>query len=260
MIWSLVVGICLAMFQPGGSPSASPVQDTGNGAPVTVSAAISLTEALEEVAAAYARAGGGPVRFNFAGSNVLARQIANGAPVDLFISADDEQMNVVEKAGAIAAGSRVDLVGNRLAVVAPKDKVELVKSRFLKAPPEIRRVAIGDPAAVPAGRYARAYLEGQQLWTAYASRIVPTPNVRAALAAVENGAADAAVVYSTDLRASKEAVLAFLVPVDQAPRIVYPAAIVQSSRNRAGAERLLAFLRGADATAIFVKHGFTAIP
>ena len=92
------------------------------------------------------------------------------------------------------------------------------------------------------------------------SRIVPTPNVRAALAAVENGAADAAIVYSTDLRASKEAVLAFLVPVDQAPRIVYPAAIVQSSRNRAGAERLLAFLRGADATAVFVRHGFIAIP
>ena len=257
MTW-LLVAVCLGMLPLAGSPFGTGPQKAGTGTPVTVSAAISLTEALEEIAAAYARAGGGPVRFNFAGSNVLARQIANGAPVDLFVSADDAQMDVAEKAGAIADGSRVALVRNRLAVVAPTDKVDMVKSGFLKAAPEIRRVAIGDPAAVPAGRYARAYLDRQKLWAAFESRIVPTANVRAALAAVENGAADAAIVYATDLQASKEAALAFVVPADQTPPIIYPAAIVKSARNRAGAERFLTFLRGADATAIFVRHGFIA--
>ena len=255
MIW-LALGACLGVLATGGGDL--PAVQVASRNAITVSAAISLTEALEEVAAAYARAGGGVVRFNFAGSNVLARQIVNGAPVDVFISADDEQMDVVQKAGAIADGTRVDLVGNRLAVVAHADRVEAVKAGFLQASPAIRRLAIGDPAAVPAGRYARAYLEAQKLWTAYQQRIVPTPNVRAALAAVENGAADAAIVYATDLQSSKETALAYAVPPDQAPAIVYPAGIVKSSRHRGEAQRFLEFLRGAEATAIFTKYGFIA--
>lgn len=256
MMW-LVLALCAGTIQPAPADLGG-AQDGSRRAAITVSAAISLTEALQEIAAAYARGGGGMVRFNFAGSNVLARQIANGAPVDLFVSADDEQMDLALKAGVIDEGTRVNLVGNRLAVVAPADRVELVKSGFANASPAIRRLALGDPAAVPAGRYARAYLEGQKLWSAYEPRIIPMPNVRAALTAVETGAVDAAIVYETDLRASKGAALAFVVPADQSPAIVYPAAIVKSSRNRGEAERLLTFLRGAEATAIFVKHGFIA--
>ena len=255
MMW-LVLAVCAGTIQP--VPSGLAAQDASRKAAITVSAAISLTEALEEIAAAYARGGGGIVRFNFAGSNVLARQIVNGAPVDVFVSADDVQMDVAQKAGAIDEGTRVNLVGNRLAVVAPADRVDVVKSGFVKASPAIRRLALGDPAAVPAGRYARAYLEAQKLWSAYEPRIVPMPNVRAALTAVETGAVDAAIVYETDLRASKQAVLAFVVPPDQSPAIVYPAAIVRSSRSRGEAERFLGFLRGSEATAIFVKHGFVA--
>ena len=153
-------------------------QGTAPSEPITVAAAVSLTEVLDEIAKAYAAAGGGPVRFNLAGSNVLARQIVNGAPADVFISADETQMDVVEKAGAVLAGSRVDLVANQLAIVATPDRVELVRREFARAPAEIRRLAIGDPAAVPAGVYARRYLEQRGLWAAYEPRVVPTTNVR----------------------------------------------------------------------------------
>jgi molybdate transport system substrate-binding protein len=234
-------------------------QDTER-ASITVSAAISLTDVLEEIAGAYRKAGGGPVRFNFAGSNVLARQIVNGAPADIFISADDKQMDVAETAGVIAQGSRVNLVGNRLAVVAPRDRVEMVKEKFLEAPAAIRRVAIGDPEAVPAGRYAKAYLENDRLWAAYERRIVPTSNVRAALAAVENGAADAAIVYATDVQTSRNAALAFIVPADQSPAIVYPAAVVKSTQHRGEADRFLEFLKGSEANAIFTRYGFLTRP
>jgi len=224
--------------------------------PVAVSAAISLSESLEEAAKAYAAAGGGPVRFNFAGSNVLARQIVNAAPADLFISADEDQMNVVAKAGALRDGTRVELLGNQLAVVAPADRVAFVKEQFVRAPAEIRRLAIGDPAAVPAGVYARQYLEKKKLWTAYESRLVPTTNVRAALTAVENGAADAAIVYVTDVAAARNAALAFVVPVEEGPRIVYPAAVLSAAKNQVEAERFLSFLRGREAAAIFRRYKF----
>ncbi len=226
--------------------------------PVTVAAAVSLTDVLEEIAKAYAATGGGPVRFNLAGSNVLARQIVNGAPADVFISADEAQMDVVEKAGAVLAGSRVDIVENQLAIVSTPERVDFVRREFSRAPAEIRRLAIGDPAAVPAGVYARRYLEQRGLWAAYEPRIVPTTNVRAALAAVETGSVDAAIVYLTDLAAARTAVLAFAVPAKDGPRIVYPAAVLATSRNQAEARRFLAFLRQAPATAIFVRHRFGA--
>jgi molybdate transport system substrate-binding protein len=224
--------------------------------PLTVAAAISLSDALEEIGRAYTAAGGGPVRFNFAGSNVLARQIVNGAPADLFISADQEQMNVVEKANGLVAGSRVNLLSNALAIVSSPERAALVRDQFARAPAEIRRLAIGDPAAVPAGVYARQYLESQGLWQPYESRIVPTTNVRAALTAVETGAVDAAIVYVSDAAAAKNAVVAVVVPVEKGPRILYPAAILMSSSNRSDAERFLKFLRDPESSAIFTRYQF----
>ena len=233
--------------------------------PITIAAAVSLTDVLEEVAKAYAAAGGGAVRFNLAGSNVLARQIVNGAPADVFISADEAQMEVVEKAGAILAGSRFDLVGNQLAVAAVPERAALVRQEFARAPAEIRRVAIGDPAAVPAGVYAKRYLGQKDLWSLYESRIVPTTNVRAALTAVETGSADAAIVYLTDLAAARSAVLAFAVPAAEGPRIVYPAAVVAASRHSAAERRSGIFSPTCDpdapaARAIFARYKFVLTP
>jgi molybdate transport system substrate-binding protein len=226
--------------------------------PITVSAAVSLTDALTAIAESYARTGA-TVRFNFGASNVLARQIVNGAPVDVFISADEAQMDLVAAAGLLKDGSRVDLLGNKLAGAVPGDRPRTFKSIREIADVSFKRIAIGDPEAVPAGVYAKQYLEKEGLWTAVQPRIVPTGSVRAALAAVEAGAADAAIVYRTDVRVSLKAAVAWVVPADRGPRILYPAAIVKTTTAPDEGKRFIDYLRGDAATRIFERFGFLII-
>ena len=227
-------------------------------APITVSAAVSLSEALEEAAAAYRAAGGTPVVFNFGGSNGLARQIVNGAPVDVFISADEAQMEVVEKASLVAPGTRVPLVANRLVLVV--DSRSLVKAVPDLGAADVRRIAIGDPAAVPAGVYARQYLERSGQWARMEHKVVPVANVRAALTAVQNGSADAAFVYATDARIAPALRIVATITGPQAPDIVYPGCVLKTTRQPAAAGKFLEFLRTPVALGIFEKHGFTRPP
>lgn len=222
--------------------------------PIVVSAAISLADALREVERAYAAAGGGPLRFSFAGSNVLARQIVNGAPADLFISADAAQMDYAQHHGAVDPTSRVHLLRNRLAVVTPRGQAGSIPDA--EALRRARRIAVGDPAAVPAGVYAKQYLERIGLWSAIQDRLLPLANVRGALAAAASGGADAAIVYETDVL-SAPVDLAFLVTGPDAPEILYPAAIVSRTRHREAAQRFLAFLQGPEARAIFRRYRFS---
>lgn len=247
-----LIALCLA--------AAMAAQGAPESRPITVSAAISLTNVLTAIAADYANAGRGAVRFNFGASNILARQIVQGAPVDLFISADESQMDILAREGLLTDGSRVDLLGNQLAVVVPNDRSRTFASIAQIADPAVRRIAIGDPAAVPAGVYAKQYLEKEGLWPAVQSRIVPTTSVRAALAAVESGAADAAVVYRTDARVALRATIALVVPLERGPRIVYPAAVMRASKNGEEARRFLDFLRGAAAARSFQRFGFSVTP
>jgi molybdate transport system substrate-binding protein len=225
-------------------------------APLTISAAISLTEALEDAAKAYKAAGGGRIVFNFGGSNVLARQIVNGAPVDLFISADAAQMRVVENAGMISPGTVVPLLSNELAVIVRKDRSVPPSSVAALTGPGVRRVAIGDPQAVPAGVYARQYLERAGLWQALEPKLLPSASVRAALTAVESGGADAAIVYVTDARLSPNVRLVAVVTGPNAPLIVYPAGVVASSRRGDAALSFLKFLQTPVARGIFKQYGF----
>jgi molybdate transport system substrate-binding protein len=227
--------------------------------PLLVSAAVSLSEAVEEIGKAWRAQGGGDVRFNFGPSNALARQIVRGAPVDVFVSADDAQMDVVDRAELLAPGSRVAVIGNRLAVAARPELVDAVRAAFPNAGPEIRRLALGDPSAVPAGVYARQYLERIGLWSAFERRVVPTASVRAALAAVANGAADAAIVYASDVHASPRVAAARVIPIADGPRIVYPGAVVRASRQPDAARRFVAFLRSPEAAAVFARSGFTTL-
>jgi molybdate transport system substrate-binding protein len=232
---------------------------SGQEPPITVSAAISLSGALEEIARAYKASGGGEVRFNFAASNVLARQIVNGAPADLFVSADEAQMDYAQGQGAIDAASRVRLLANRLVVVVPAGRA--AEWRDIKAllRPDVRRLALGDPAGVPAGVYARQYFERVGIWHDIQPKLLPLANVRAALAAVESGGADAAVVYESDAATTTRVRVVLAIEGPDAPHIVYPAAITTRSKNLAAARRFLAYLRGSDATSIFQRHRF-AIP
>lgn len=224
---------------------------------VTVSAAVSLTEVLQQVAAVYEKRTGERVVLNLGASNTLARQIAAGAGVDVFISADEAQMDAV--AAQIVPGSRKDILSNQLAIAIPDDRsLAFVSARDL-AQSGIRRIAIGDPAAVPAGVYAKEYLERIGLWTVVSPKLVPVGSVRLALAAVENGAADAAIVYRTDIATARRAREAFVVPIDEGPRIRYPAAIVARGPNPAGAKRFLDFLGTLEAVVLFKRAGFVPL-
>src|SRR5215218_9976413 len=217
--------------------------------PLTVSAAVSLTEALEEAAAAFHAGGGTAVVFNFGASNVLARQIVNGAPVDVFISADQAQMDVVARAGLIVPGSRVEVTANTLVLVV--DAHSPIKTIDDLGGADVRRIAIGDPAAVPAGVYARTYLEEIGMWTRLEPKLVPTTNVRAALAAVENGSAGAAFVYASDARIAPALRVAATIAGPRAPRIVYPGCILKTTRQAAAAAKFVQFLTSPAAAAIF---------
>ena len=226
--------------------------------PITVSAAISLSGPLEEIARAYDTAGGGgEVRFNFAASNVLARQIVNGAPADLFISADEAQMDYAQRNGAIDPQTRVRLLSNRLVVVTQPDRGLEWRDIGALLGDDVRRVALGDPAAVPAGVYARQFLERSGAWGEMQRKLLPLANVRAALGAVESGGAQAGFVYASDARSSSRVRVAFVLEGPHAPHIVYPAAVTARSRNSTAAAKFLAFLRVPAAAAIFRRYGFT---
>jgi molybdate transport system substrate-binding protein len=222
--------------------------------PVVVSAAASLTDVLQQLGAAHERRSEDRVILNFGASNTLARQIAAGARVDLFVSADEAQMDAV--AAYIDPSSRVELVSNQLAIAVTDDRPRRFSSARELADPAVRRIALGDPAAVPAGVYAKAYLEKLGVWADIAPKVVPSGSVRLALAAVENGAADAAIVYKTDIATARRVREAFVVPAADGPRIVYPAAVVRGGRNAAGARRFLQFLTSREAAAVFERAGF----
>ena len=222
--------------------------------PVTVSGAASLAEVLQELAAEYESRTGTPVVLNVAASNTLARQIAAGARVDVFVSADEAQMASV--APHVDPASLVHVASNQLAIAVARDSTRRIASPRDLADPAVRRIAIGDPAAVPAGVYARAYLRAVGVWDAVAPKIVPSGSVRLALAAVEHGGADAAIVYRTDIRAARRAREALVVPTSEGPRILYPAAVVRAGRNPSEGKRFLVFLADEAGQAVFARAGF----
>ena len=222
---------------------------------VAVFAAASLTDALEEAAKGFETATGHTVSFNFGGSNDLARQIRAGAPVDLFFSADLAQMQALEKDGRVSPVDRIDALSNTLTVVVPRDG-----KRKIASPSDLRSVphlALANPEAVPAGVYARQYLEAAGVWDAVKGQVVPTLDVRAALAAVEAGHAEAGIVYRTDAALSKRVRVAFEVPREQGPRIVYPLSLVQGAKP--AAILLRDYLVSDAARSVYEKYGFLVI-
>lgn len=226
--------------------------------PPVVLAAASLQPAMEAVARDWVKLGHARPVFSFAASSALARQIDAGAPADLFVSADDEWMNYLEKKGRIDRGTRHLLLGNRLVLVgAPNGQspVELSSSTPLLDMLGASRLAIADPDAVPAGRYAKAALRSLGLWNEVKDRLAPAQNVRAALAMVERGQTPYGIVYATDAKSSREVQIVGLFPTASHPPIHYPMAQLASSRS-GEAEPFRHFLTSATAKAIFARYGF----
>jgi len=223
---------------------------------VVVFAAASLTDALAEIGRDFEARSGAHLVVSFAGSNDLARQIRAGAPADVFVSASAERMDEVERAGLVRAEDRVDLLSNRLVVVVPSGSNLVVKRAEDLG--RARRLALADPEAVPAGIYAREWLVGRGLWATLRERVVPTLDVRAALIAVESRAADAGIVYRTDVVLSKRVRVAFEVPAAETPGIIYTAALLASSRT-AAARAFLEHLRSPGARAVFERLGFEVL-
>jgi molybdate transport system substrate-binding protein len=226
-------------------------------ADVTVFAAASLTNALQQVGDAYRRDTGKTVVFSFAASSALARQIEASSGADIFVSADTDWMDYLDSRGLIARASRVDLLGNRLVLIAPADSriVLVAKPQFdLAGALGEGRLALADPAAVPAGKYAKAALTSLGVWDAVADKVVPAENVRVALAYVARGEAPLGIVYATDARADPKVRVVAVFPDDSYPHIVYPAALTKEAKPQA--RTFLAYLSGARAKAIFKKAGF----
>jgi len=229
-------------------------------AQVTVFAAASLMESLKDICASYEKQAGHRILFNFASSSTLARQIDEGAPADIFFSADEAQMDRLEKKGLLVEGTRRARLSNTLAIIVAADHGAAVHGPQDLAGTDIHRIALGDPSSVPIGVYARKYLESQGLWTEVAPKVVPTENVRGALAAVESGNAEASIVYRTDALISRKVVIAYNVPLKQGPEIRYPVALLRGAKNPEASKRFLEYLTGSAAAAIFEKRGFVVIP
>lgn len=222
-----------------------------------VSVATSVSDALEEIAGLYRAATGVTVAVNAGGSNTLARQIVEGAKAGLFLSADNIQMDAVEKAGRIAPGSRSPLLTNELVVIAPQSSTTTI-AQVMDG--QIRRLAMGEPAAVPAGVYGRRFLEHEHAWSRLESKVVPFPTVRAVLSAVDAGRVDAGIVYRTDAMTAKVRVIA-QISSKQHPYldISYPVAVIKGP-SEVEARRFLEFLKGPAARAVFDKRGFGKPP
>ena len=220
---------------------------------LTVLAAASLKDALDEVASAYPAK---PV-IAYGSSAALARQIESGAPADIFISADLDWMDYVEKKNLLAPGTRRNLLGNRLVLIAPaKQPVKLQPAPGFPIAKALGsgRIALADPNSVPAGKYAKVAFEKLGVWDQVAPRVAAAENVRAALALVARGETPLGVVYQTDANAERAVMVAGVFPADTHPQIVYPAAALKGAKP--GAKAFLEFLSQPAARAIFEKHGF----
>ncbi len=229
-------------------------------ADVTVFAAASLSDALREIAPLYTKATGDTLRFNFGASGALARQIKEGALADVIVSADELRVDQLEQAGLLAPGPRRTILANQLVVVVAAENGAPIAALADLARPEVKRIAIGEPATVPVGTYAKEHLQKLDLWSQVSTKCVPLDNVRAVLAAVEAGNADAGFVYRTDARGSKKVRIAVTVPPGAGPKILYPAAALRDAKEPAAAARFVAFLARPEAQAVFATYGFLPAP
>jgi molybdate transport system substrate-binding protein len=249
-----LLGLGLLCLTMSGSLRAAEVQQPQ----ILVFAAASLTDAMQELSAAYEKSAHVTVKSSFDSSSVLARQIEAGAPADVFFSADTAWMDYLQSRNLIQATSRKNVLGNRLVLIAPADsQVQLnIAPHFpLAAALGRGRLATGDPDSVPAGRYARSALTKLGVWDEVAPQLARAENVRVALLYVARGEAPLGIVYASDALADKSVRVVDTFPADTHEPIVYPVALTKSPKSQA--EGFVAYLTGPQGHDIFVKYGFT---
>lgn len=243
--------IALAIYLTAVSPLAS-------AADVTVFAAASLKEALDEQAKQFEAGTGNKVVVSYGASNALAKQIDAGAPADIFISADLDWMDYVDQRHLLAPGTRVNLLRNTLVLIAPSSSTSMLKidpNFGLAAALGTDKLAMANPESVPAGKYGKSALEKLGVWSSVEKQVARAENVRAALALVSRGEAPFGIVYSTDALSDKGVKIVDTFPPESCPPIVYPAALLASSKS-AAAKPLLEYLRSAPARSVWERHGF----
>jgi len=253
-----LAGIFVTFAILGGSSSASASAQEKS---ITVFAAASMKNALDDVNAAFTEKSGTKVIASYAASSVLAKQIEQGAPADIFLSADLQWMDYVAERKLIKPDTRVNLLGNKLVLIAAADsrldKIEIKDGFDLARLAGDGRIAVADVRAVPAGLYAKAALEKLGAWKAAEPKLAMAENVRATLAFVARGETPVGIVYETDAKVGPKVKIVGRFPDGSHPPIVYPAA--ETATAKAAAARYLAFLRSRDAKAIFEKYGFSIL-
>lgn len=227
---------------------------------ITISAAMSLKTSFEEIGKAYNAKTGEKILFNFGASGDLARQIEGGAPVDVFASAAQKDMNSLQEKGMLAQGTRKNFSANAIALIIPiKSKLKITSFEDLKKT-EVKLIAIGNPKTSPAGRYAEEVISYYKLTTALKDRLILSETVRQALDYTARGEVDAAIIFATDaaVRAA-DVKTAAIAPEQSHKPIVYPIAIVKSSKNTEKAKAFIDFVLSADGKKILEKHGFKTV-
>jgi molybdate transport system substrate-binding protein len=232
------------------------------GKETVVFAAASLKDALNDINAHWQKDTGKKASISYASSGILAKQIVQGAPADIFISADIANMDLVQKRGLVKAGTRSNLLGNKLVLVAEKDSkiapIQIAHGFDLAKLLGSGRLAMGDVMSVPAGKYGKAALQSLGVWPSVESKVAQAENVRAALLLVSRGEAPLGVVYATDAAADPNVKVIGIFPESSHPPIIYPAALTATSRSP-DAAAFLAYLKSSKAKPLFEKQGFTVL-
>ena len=224
---------------------------------ILVSAAVSLKNAFEEIGSIYEKRTGVKVRFNLGASGLIQKQIESGAPVDVFASAGERQMNALQSRGLILTHTRRNFARNALVLIVPEDSRLPIRSFAELVRPEVRKIAIGNPKTVPAGQYAQEALGNLKLWGKLQSRFVLAENVRQVLDYVARGETEAGIVYASDLSAARgKTAIAAYAPKDSHRPILYPIAVVKETRERRNAQRFIDLTLGTEGQAILKRHGF----
>lgn len=229
---------------------------------ITIFAAASLKNALDNAASAYEKSTGNKVVISFAGSSALAKQIEQGAPADIFISADLAWMDYVEKAKLIKDDTRFNLLGNRLVLIAPKSStvsLKIAKDFPLAKTLGDNHIAMANVKAVPAGKYGRAALDKLGVWKDVEPKVAQAANVRAALALVAQAEAPLGIVYQTDAAAEPKVKIVGVFPEDTHPPIIYPIATLAATKNGDAAKAFITYLKTPEAQAFFTQQGFTIL-